>query len=128
MTLRLCFVKLFCAEVDLQHSAIWMAGVYLMLLMQFFENKVAVELTRSEFVEAQEVGIMPSLLPCLISLLFFFGNFAFLGKWGVGGEWLANFYLHLCQFLGFLFRCKYTIWYSCLRLILKFFIAIYEMI
>nr|CAN75841.1 hypothetical protein VITISV_031634 [Vitis vinifera] len=42
-------------EVDLQHSAIWMAGVYLMLLMQFLENKVAVELTRSEFVEAQEV-------------------------------------------------------------------------
>ncbi|KAF5751296.1 hypothetical protein HS088_TW02G00309 [Tripterygium wilfordii] len=41
-------------EVDLQHSAIWMAGVYLMLLMQFLENKVAVELTRAEFVEAQE--------------------------------------------------------------------------
>ncbi|XP_059429670.1 sister chromatid cohesion protein SCC4 [Corylus avellana] len=41
-------------EVDLQHSAIWMAGVYLMLLMQFLENKVAIELTRSEFVEAQE--------------------------------------------------------------------------
>ncbi|XP_065881072.1 sister chromatid cohesion protein SCC4 [Euphorbia lathyris] len=41
-------------EVDLQHSAIWMAGVYLMLLMQFLENKVAVELTRSEFVDAQE--------------------------------------------------------------------------
>jgi len=41
-------------EVDLQHSAIWMAGVYLMLLMQFLENKVAVELTQSEFVEAQE--------------------------------------------------------------------------
>ncbi|KAF8397065.1 hypothetical protein HHK36_018703 [Tetracentron sinense] len=41
-------------EVDLQHSAIWMAGLYLMLLMQFLENKVAVELTRSEFVEAQE--------------------------------------------------------------------------
>ncbi|XP_027183780.1 sister chromatid cohesion protein SCC4 [Coffea eugenioides] len=40
-------------EVDLQHSAIWMAGVYLMLLMQFLENKVAVDLTRSEFVEAQ---------------------------------------------------------------------------
>ncbi|XXG76872.1 hypothetical protein AAC387_Pa08g1145 [Persea americana] len=40
-------------EVDLQHSAIWMAGVYLMLLMQFLENKVAVELTRTEFVEAQ---------------------------------------------------------------------------
>lgn len=47
-------------EVDLQHSAIWMAGVYLMLLMQFLENKVAVELTQSEFVEAQEVGDMPS--------------------------------------------------------------------
>ncbi|XP_015865941.1 sister chromatid cohesion protein SCC4 isoform X1 [Ziziphus jujuba] len=41
-------------EVNLQHSAIWMAGVYLMLLMQFLENKVAVDLTRSEFVEAQE--------------------------------------------------------------------------
>ncbi|XP_052185588.1 sister chromatid cohesion protein SCC4 [Diospyros lotus] len=41
-------------EVDLQHSAIWMAGIFLMLLMQFLENKVAVELTRSEFVEAQE--------------------------------------------------------------------------
>lgn len=41
-------------EGDLQHSAIWMAGVYLMLLMQFLENKVAVELTRSEFVEAQQ--------------------------------------------------------------------------
>ncbi|WOL14418.1 hypothetical protein Cni_G23198 [Canna indica] len=41
-------------EVDLQHSAIWMAGLYLMLLMQFLENKVAVELTRSEFVDAQE--------------------------------------------------------------------------
>lgn len=41
-------------EVDLQHSAIWMAGVYLMLLMQFLENKVAMDLTRSEFLEAQE--------------------------------------------------------------------------
>lgn len=41
-------------EVDLQHSSIWVAGLYLMLLMQFLENKVAVELTRSEFVEAQE--------------------------------------------------------------------------
>ncbi|OVA02200.1 Cohesin loading factor [Macleaya cordata] len=41
-------------EVDLQHSSIWMAGVYLMLLMQFLENKIAVDLTRSEFVEAQE--------------------------------------------------------------------------
>ncbi|GFY99477.1 tetratricopeptide repeat (TPR)-like superfamily protein [Actinidia rufa] len=43
-------------EVNLQHTAIWMAGVYLMLLMQFLENKVAMELTRSEFVEAQEAG------------------------------------------------------------------------
>lgn len=41
-------------EVELQHSAIWMAGVYLMLLMQFLENKVAIDLTRSEFLEAQE--------------------------------------------------------------------------
>ncbi|XP_023731008.1 sister chromatid cohesion protein SCC4 isoform X2 [Lactuca sativa] len=41
-------------EVDLQHSAIWMAGVYLMILMQFLENKIAMELTRSEFGVAQE--------------------------------------------------------------------------
>lgn len=47
------------AEVDLQHSSIWMAGVYLMLLIQFLENKVAIELTRAEFVEAQEVGYVP---------------------------------------------------------------------
>lgn len=46
---------MFLAEVSLQHSAIWMAGVYLMLIMQLLENKVAIELTRSEFVEAQEV-------------------------------------------------------------------------
>jgi hypothetical protein len=45
----------FLAEVDLQHSSIWMAGVYLMLLIQFLENKVAIDLTRAEFVEAQEV-------------------------------------------------------------------------
>lgn len=50
------FRKIFWAEVNLQHSAIWMAGVYLTLLMQFLENKVAMELTRSEFVEAQEVS------------------------------------------------------------------------
>ncbi|XP_047253020.1 sister chromatid cohesion protein SCC4 isoform X2 [Capsicum annuum] len=41
-------------RVDLQHTAIWIASVYLMLLMQLLENKVAVDLTRSEFVEAQE--------------------------------------------------------------------------
>ncbi|KAJ8560839.1 hypothetical protein K7X08_022699 [Anisodus acutangulus] len=41
-------------EVDLQHSAIWIASVYLMLLMHLLENKVAVDLTRSEFVEAQK--------------------------------------------------------------------------
>lgn len=41
-------------EVELQHSAIWMAGVYLVLLMQFLENKVTIDLTRTEFVEAQE--------------------------------------------------------------------------
>ncbi|KAJ3670735.1 hypothetical protein LUZ60_008161 [Juncus effusus] len=41
-------------EVNLQQSTIWIAGLYLMLLIHFLENKVAVELTRSEFVEAQE--------------------------------------------------------------------------
>lgn len=43
------------AEANLEHSTIWTAGLYLMLLLQFLENKVAVELTRSEFVEALEV-------------------------------------------------------------------------
>ncbi|XAR60838.1 hypothetical protein NMG60_11034362 [Bertholletia excelsa] len=67
-------------EVDLQHSAIWMAGVYLMLLMHFLENKVAVELTRSEFVEAQEALVQmrnwfirfPTILQaceCIIEML-----------------------------------------------------------
>ncbi|VAH46996.1 unnamed protein product [Triticum turgidum subsp. durum] len=42
-------------EGDLEHSTIWTAGLYLMLLLQFLENNVAVELTRSEFVEAQEL-------------------------------------------------------------------------
>ncbi|CAH8385974.1 unnamed protein product [Eruca vesicaria subsp. sativa] len=41
-------------EADLRHTAIWMSGIYLMLQMQFLENKVALELTRSEYVEAQE--------------------------------------------------------------------------
>ena len=58
----------------MQHTSIWMAGVYLMLLMQFLENKVAVELTRSEFVEAQEVGYYAGcpyfvLLSLLLSIL-----------------------------------------------------------
>ncbi|KOM47124.1 hypothetical protein LR48_Vigan07g082800 [Vigna angularis] len=56
-------------EVDLQHSSIWMAGVYLMLLVQFLENKVAIELTRAEFVEAQEVGYLPMACECIIEML-----------------------------------------------------------
>ena len=40
----------------MEPSTIWTAGLYLTLLLQFLENKVAVELTRSEFVEAQEVN------------------------------------------------------------------------
>lgn len=45
------------AEADLRHTAIWMSGIYLMLQMQFLENRVALELTRSEYVEAQEVNL-----------------------------------------------------------------------
>nr|KYP71564.1 Cohesin loading complex subunit SCC4 isogeny [Cajanus cajan] len=67
-------------EVDLQHSSIWMAGVYLMLLIQFLENKVAIELTRAEFVEAQEALVQmrnwfmrfPTILQaceCIIEML-----------------------------------------------------------
>lgn len=39
----------------MKRSDIWIGGLYLTLLMQFLENKIAVELTRSEFVEAREV-------------------------------------------------------------------------
>ncbi|XP_004490740.1 sister chromatid cohesion protein SCC4 isoform X2 [Cicer arietinum] len=67
-------------EVDLQHSSIWMAGVYLMLLIHFLENKVAIELTRAEFVEAQEALVQmknwfmrfPTILQpceCIIEML-----------------------------------------------------------
>ncbi|XP_020591840.1 uncharacterized protein LOC110032522 [Phalaenopsis equestris] len=41
-------------EMDIQHSDIWIAGQFLLLLMQFLENKVALELTRSDYIEAQE--------------------------------------------------------------------------
>jgi hypothetical protein len=81
-----------------------MGSVYLMLQMQFFENKVAVELTRSEFVEVEEVGIMPPLLPCLITFLFFFGNFSFFFGWGVGvleGNDLAVFIYISVNFWSF---------------------------
>lgn len=65
------------SEVELQHSAIWIAGVYLMLLMQLLENKVAIDLTRSEFVEAQEVCYYLHL--CYIWYLQVF--FTFLYNW-----------------------------------------------
>lgn len=48
-------LTLYFAEVDLKKSDIWTGGLYLTLLMQFLENKIAVELTRSEFVQAREV-------------------------------------------------------------------------
>lgn len=72
--------------MNLQHSAIWMAGVYLMLLMQFLENKVALELTRSEFVEAQEVG-------------------------GMSRYWYVYmfFYNDMCVYLS----CDLSAWYRC---------------
>ncbi|RHN51525.1 putative chromatid cohesion factor MAU2 [Medicago truncatula] len=46
-------------EADLDRSSIHMAGVYLMLLIQFLENEVAIELTRAQFSAAQEVGFAP---------------------------------------------------------------------
>ena len=64
---------LFQSEVDLQHSAIWMAGVYLLILMQFLENKVAMELTRAEFVEAQEVCCLISVLGVPFIFIFTYG-------------------------------------------------------
>ncbi|KAG5585964.1 hypothetical protein H5410_046398 [Solanum commersonii] len=61
-------------EVDLQHSAIWIASVYLMLLMHFLENKVAVDLTRSEFVEAQEAMEENKIYLMLVSSLLTLPN------------------------------------------------------
>lgn len=40
----------------MRHTAIWMSRVFLMLQMQFLENRVALELTRSDYVEAEEVN------------------------------------------------------------------------
>ncbi|XP_068648061.1 sister chromatid cohesion protein SCC4 [Aristolochia californica] len=64
-------------EKDLYRSSICMAGLYLMLLMHFLENKVALELTRSEYVEAQEALVQmknwfmrfPTLLPGCDSII-----------------------------------------------------------
>lgn len=57
-------------EMDMHPSNIWMASVYLMLLMQFLENKVAVDLTRSEFVEAQEALVqMRNWFVCFPTIL-----------------------------------------------------------
>ena len=71
---------------------------------------VAVELPRSEFVEAQEVGIMPPLLPCLIMFLFFFGNFSFFldGGWGCWRGMIWQFLSVSLSILVLLFKCKYT--------------------
>lgn len=41
-------------EVDLQHWAIWVSGVYLILLLQLIENKICIDLTETEFSEAQK--------------------------------------------------------------------------
>ncbi|KAG0591394.1 hypothetical protein M758_1G168900 [Ceratodon purpureus] len=41
-------------EADLQHWAMWTGGVYLLLLTQLLENKVVIELTEADYVEAQK--------------------------------------------------------------------------
>ncbi|XP_010443042.1 PREDICTED: MAU2 chromatid cohesion factor homolog [Camelina sativa] len=41
-------------ETDLRRTAIWMSTIFLILQMQFLENRVALELTRSDYVEAEE--------------------------------------------------------------------------
>lgn len=48
-------IILSCAEKDLYRSSIGTVGLYLMLLMHLLESKVAIDLTRSEFTETQEV-------------------------------------------------------------------------
>lgn len=59
--------------MDIQHSDIWIAGQYLLLLMQFLENKVALELTRSDYIEAQEVKMGKYACHICISIMIFFG-------------------------------------------------------
>jgi MAternally-affected-uncoordination protein len=67
-------------EADLRHTAIWMSRVFLMLQMQFLENRVALELTRSDYVEAEEALVdmknwftrFPTILQaseCMIEML-----------------------------------------------------------
>ncbi|KAF9591894.1 hypothetical protein IFM89_009502 [Coptis chinensis] len=62
-------------EVDLHHSSIWMAGVYLVLLMHFLENKVALDLTRSEFIEAQGKVILVICLQALVQMKMWYARF-----------------------------------------------------
>ncbi|XP_024528762.1 sister chromatid cohesion protein SCC4 [Selaginella moellendorffii] len=41
-------------ETHLPHWSIWMAGVYLVLQFQLLENKILIDLTRTEFMDAQK--------------------------------------------------------------------------
>lgn len=72
-------------EVDLQHWAIWMAGVYLILLVQLLENTAIIELTRTEFLEAQKAlkqivdwfGRFPTILQgCENTIQMLLGQYA----------------------------------------------------
>lgn len=72
-------------EVDLQHWAIWVAGVYLILLLQLLENKIITDLTRTEFSEAQEslmqvvdwFGRFPTILQgCETTIQMLLGQYA----------------------------------------------------
>ncbi|CAM6094394.1 unnamed protein product [Calypogeia fissa] len=50
------------AEADLAHTSIWIVGVYLVLWIQFLENKTIIYLTETEFVAAQEALVQ--ILDC----------------------------------------------------------------
>ncbi|KEH26290.1 TPR protein [Medicago truncatula] len=72
-------------EADLDRSSIHMAGVYLMLLIQFLENEVAIELTRAQFSAAQEALIqmknwftrfLTILMPCECIIEILRGQYA----------------------------------------------------
>lgn len=72
-------------EVDFQHWETWMAGVYLMFLVQLLENTTIIELTHTKFLEAQKVlkkivdwfGHFPTILQgCENTIQMILGQYA----------------------------------------------------
>ncbi|KAL2632427.1 hypothetical protein R1flu_017113 [Riccia fluitans] len=55
------------SEADLQHWAIWIVGIYLVLLLQLLENKAIINLTQTDLLATQEA---------LVQILDYYTRFA----------------------------------------------------